>query len=127
MPEAEGSLYDRVGGEPAIARLMDAFYDRVFADPELRPFFDGVSLDRLRRMQREFFCAALGGPVVYSGRALSEVHYGRGIRPRHLRLFLDHLLETLRGQEVSENDAYDVVSRIHVYADDITGATTVDG
>ncbi len=129
MPPVSGeeTLYDRIGGEKAIGTLMDTFYDRVFADNELRPFFEGVALERLRRMQREFFAAALGGPVVYSGRALSEVHYGRGIRPRHLRLFLDHLLETLRGQEVSEEDAYEVVTRIHIYADDITGTTTVDG
>jgi len=127
MPDARPSLYERVGGEKAIAALMDAFYDRVFADPELRPFFEGVSLDRLRRMQREFFAAALGGPLAYSGRGLGEVHYGRGIRPRHLRRFLDHLFETLTGREVGEEDAYEVLSRIHTYADEITGTTTVDG
>jgi len=116
------SLYERIGGEPAVSELMDAFYDRVVADPELRPFFENVSMDKLRRMQREFFSAALGGPATYTGRPISEVHAGRGIELRHLRRFMDHLLATLRERGLGEDDAYQVVSRIHTYADEITGA-----
>ena len=37
-------LYDWAGGRPAIARLIDCFYDRVERDDQLSPFFpDGVS------------------------------------------------------------------------------------
>jgi len=122
------SLYERIGGEPAVSELMSAFYDRVISDPELRPFFEGVSMDKLRRMQREFFSAALDGPATYSGRPISEVHAGRGIELRHLRRFMDHLLATLRERGLGEDDAYEVVSRIHTYADEITGATGgIDG
>ncbi|MDX1648636.1 MAG: group 1 truncated hemoglobin [Myxococcota bacterium] len=117
----EQTLYERLGGEAAITRLMGDFYDRVLADPELAPFFEGVEMDKLRRMQREFFAAALGGPVLYSGRGLAEVHAGRGIEVRHLRRFLDHLFETLRAHDITEVDAYEVVSRINLYADEITG------
>jgi hemoglobin len=117
----ENTLYERIGGETGIARLMGDFYDRVLTDPELRSFFEGVEMEKLRRMQREFFAAALGGPSHYSGRSLAEVHAGRGIGLRHLRRFLEHLFETLRAHGVTEVDAYEVVSRINLYADEITG------
>lgn len=123
----DASLFDRVGGESAIQRLVGQFYDRVLADGELRGFFEGVSLEKLRDMQHEFFSAALGGPIAYSGRSLSEAHVGRGIRSRHVSRFLDHLLETLQDQGLEEDDVYDIYSRINTYADEITGATTVDG
>ncbi len=124
---AGASLYERLGGERAIAALIDAFYQRVLADPLLAPFFEGVPTDRLRRMQREFFAAALGGPIGYSGRPLREIHAPLGIRTRHLARFLDHLTATLSDREISERDSYDIYTRIHLYADEITGATSVDG
>jgi hemoglobin len=121
------SLYDRIGGDAAIGALVGRFYQRVLADPELAPFFEGIPMDKLRLMQREFFAAALGGPIRYTGRPIGEVHYGLGIEPRHLRRFLAHLLETLRDRDLGEDDVYDIMSRIQTYADEITGTTGVDG
>ena len=47
-------LFERIGGEQVIAKLILQLYDRVVADPELKPFFKDTSIDKLRRMQREF-------------------------------------------------------------------------
>ena len=123
----ERSLYERLGGERAIGSLVEAFYGRVLADPLLAPFFAGVETDCLRRMQREFFAAALGGPIGYTGRPLHVVHAGLGIRTRHLARFLEHLTAILADRELSERDRYEIYSRIHKYADDITGSTSIDG
>lgn len=120
------SLYQRVGGEPAVTRLIDDFYRRVLDDPELCPFFEGVPMERLRSMQREFFAAALDGPARYTGRPLSEAHYRRGIEPRHLRRFLDHLLETLEDQ-LEDDDVMSIISRINRYVGEITGRGELSG
>lgn len=37
---------------------------------------------RLKGKQVEFFAAALGGPVAYSGAPMRQVHQGRGITMR---------------------------------------------
>lgn len=125
--DTEETLYERIGGEEAVTSLLTAFYDRVLADPELSPFFTEVPVEKLRIMQREFFSAALDGPIGYRGRGLREIHAGLGIRPKHVRRFLEHLLETLEGQGLDEDDRYDVYSRIATRADDVTGITSVDG
>lgn len=127
MSSEPTTLYDRIGGEEAVTRLLAAFYERVLADPELSPFFIDIPIDKLRTMQREFFSAALDGPIGYTGRSLRAVHAGLGIRPDHVRRFLEHLVETLEGQGLDEDDRYDVYSRIAMRADEITGATSVDG
>ncbi len=121
------SLYERIGGEETIASLIDAFYDRIISDEELRPFFANSSVETIRRMQREFFAAALGGPIVYAGRGLREAHSGRGITKVHFRRFIDHLMETLKDYEISEQDSYDIISRLNTYVDEITSDTNVDG
>lgn len=123
MTEDASTLYERIGGDEAIAEALYDFYRRVFADPELSPFFEGVEAERLEGMQREFFSAALDGPVRYSGRPLHEVHADLGIELRHLSRFLDHLMEALAERAIDEADRYDIRSRINTYADDITGAT----
>lgn len=115
------TLWDRLGGAEGADALIEAFYDRVLADPELAPFFEDASMDRLRAMQRESFSAALGGPLEYSGVPLAHAHHGRGIKAVHLRRFVGHLLATLEGMDLSEDDRDEIYSRIHTLADDVLG------
>jgi len=122
-----GTLFQRVGGEDAVQKLLVAFYERVLADDELRGFFEQTPIEKLQHMQHEFFCAALDGPIEYSGRSISEVHVNMDIQPFHLARFLEHLVDTLRQLRIDEDDIYDIYSRINTYADEITGETNVDG
>jgi hemoglobin len=121
MLEKQQTLFERVGGEQAIAELINEFYDRVLTDPELMPFFKDTAVDKLRRMQREFFSAALDGPITYTGRPLSHVHHGRGITKHHLARYVDHLIDTLRSRDITDQDVNDIISRISTYAGEITG------
>jgi hemoglobin len=121
MPDNQQTLFERVGGEETIRELIHEFYDRVIADPDLKPFFKNTSIDKLRRMQREFFSAALDGPITYTGRPLSYVHHGRGITKHHFALYVDHLIDTLRGRGINDQDVQDIIGRISTYADEITG------
>jgi len=127
MIENQQTLFERVGGEQAIAELIDQFYDRVVTDPELKPFFRNVSMVKLRRMQRDFFSAALDGPINYTGRPLGYVHHGRGITKHHFSLYVGHLINTLQNFALKEQDVQDIISRINTYADEITGDTSSGG
>jgi hemoglobin len=127
MPEKQHTLFERVGGEQAIAELIHDFYDRVLTDPELKPFFKHTSIDKLRRMQHEFFSAALDGPINYTGRPLSHVHHGRGITKHHFALYVNHLLDTLQDCGINDRDVNEIIGRINTYADEITGDTGPTG
>lgn len=126
MPRTQ-TLFDRVGGDAAIGRFVDDFYDRVLADPELRPFFERSPMDKLRLMQREFFRAALGGPVEYTGTPLAHAHHGRGIEREHFGRFVEHLLATLQGHGIEESDTDEIIGRINTYANEIIGGHGLDG
>lgn len=113
--------YDRIGGDAGIERLIARLYDRVLADPDLAPFFSRASIDKVQRMQREFIGAALGGPQVYSGLSLSWVHANRGITTAHFNRFAQHLLSALEEMSVGSDDMQNIVHRISVHKNDITG------
>lgn len=122
------SIYDRIGGEQGIASLVDQFYAKVLGDPELKSYFEGHSMDKLRAMQREFFAMATGGPIVYSGRPLRQVHHHMAISRHEFQRFTDHLIATLdEFKGLSRQDVLDVIARVNLYADEITNDTNVDG
>jgi len=121
------TLFERLGGDAAVADMVGDFYGRVFADPVLRPFFESTDHEKLVRMQAEFFVAALGGPPSSSITTLSEVHAGRGIEAQHLARFTDHLMATLRDRGVDPEAVDQVVARIAMHADEIVGGVTEDG
>ena len=60
------SLYAWAGGEPAFARLINAFYDRVEGDELLSPLFpNGVGHEH-RRHVIAWWCEVFGGPTRYT-------------------------------------------------------------
>lgn len=113
------SLFERVGGAEGVEQLVERFYTRVLGDPQLRPYFDNVAMDKLRRMQFEFFSAALGGPIRYGGRPVIHAHQGRGITRQHFQAFVEHLFETMKDYALDDGERYAIIARINTYADDV--------
>jgi hemoglobin len=76
-PPKSNALYLSLGGYDAIAALTDDFIGRMLKDSTLAPFFAGLTkpeLQRIRQMVVDQLCAATGGPCVYVGRDMKEVH-----------------------------------------------------
>lgn len=91
----ESSIYDSIGGAPAVEAAVDLFYERVWNDPDLIPYFTDVDREQLKAHQRAFIAMALGGPGDYAGRAMDEAHRGRGITDDAFDRVVEHLAETL--------------------------------
>lgn len=117
-----GSLYESIGGHTGVTALVENFYQRVLRDPTLAPFFKHTSMDRLHRMQVEFFSVALDGPTTYGGTAISHAHQGLKITLPDFQRFAQHLFDTLSNFNLSEDERYSIVQRINKYVDEITGA-----
>jgi hemoglobin len=115
------SLYQRIGGAPVVERLIASLYERVDADAELAPFFAKTPMDRLRRMQCEFFAVALDAEPELGAWDLSRAHSGRGVTAEHYTRFVAHLLDALVAVGVSLEDACAVASRLSVVQRDVTG------
>jgi hemoglobin len=70
----KGSLYDRIGGEPALMAAVDLFYAKVLADEQTRPFFEALDMQAQIRKQIAFMTWAFGGREAYKGRDLRTAH-----------------------------------------------------
>lgn len=127
MSDQEQELLERLGGPPAIAEIVQDMYRRVLADPELSPFFEKVSMDRLRHMQYEFIVSALSGPVAYTGAELTAVHHGRGITGHHFAKFCGHFADAMEAKKVSTHDVDLALSKLAMFKDKITGDANFGG
>lgn len=72
-PELAG-VFEQFGGMPGMTALMEDFMVILLEDPRMRPFFEKVDHDRVKRQLAEQFCAILGGGCAYSGRDMKETH-----------------------------------------------------
>jgi hemoglobin len=101
----ETSLFDRLGGSPAITAATELFYRKVLADSLLEPYFDDVDMDRQVAKQAAFLTMALGGPNQYTGRDLRSAHAGLpGLTDEHVDRVISHLAQTLRELGVPDDD-----------------------
>ena len=69
--------YETIGGAETVAKLVDAFYPRVQAHPELAPLFP-ADITAVRDRQYLFLTQFLGGPPLFS-----EQHGHPMLRARH--------------------------------------------
>jgi hemoglobin len=117
------SIYEQIGGQEALIAVVDDFYDRVLADPELAVFFNGTNMPRLKGMQVEFFAAALGGPDEYRGRSMKDVHRGRGIGQRHFDLVAGHLSGALGAAGVPPETVAAIIGAVAPLSADIVSTS----
>lgn len=104
------SIFDRIGGKPALQAVVDDFYGRVLADAALAPFFEGTDLDRQRRHQVAFLAFALGGADRYEGNSLRDAHAGRGIRASHFAAVAGHLQDSLEAAGVGVREVTEILT-----------------
>jgi hemoglobin len=109
----QAGLWERVGGREVIERVVREFYDRVEADPELRPLFP-EDLAEGREKQAEFLEQWLGGEPRYSQKyghpRLRIRHFPFVIDQRAAGRWLRHMTEAMRAAGVGEPEIAEILS-----------------
>jgi hemoglobin len=95
---SQQNIFKQIGGLPTFERLVDDFYRRVVADPELRPVFP-EDLEEGKRAQMLFLAQYFGGPDVYSqerGQPRLRMRHAPFEIGQHERdLWLNHMLAAI--------------------------------
>ena len=89
--------YDQIGAE-TLSNLVDAFYTRVSAHPQLAPIFPD-DLTETARKQKQFLTQYLGGPNIYSAEhghpRLKARHHPFPITPDRAQAWLECMSEAM--------------------------------
>ena len=116
------SIYDRLGGEAGVRRLVTEFYDEMERNPDAAAILPlHVNLEEARQKLFEYFSGWLGGPPLYTSK------YGHPrLRARHLHIaisvperdaWLICMVNALRTMELEESLMLALLERIVPLAD----------
>jgi truncated hemoglobin YjbI len=96
------SLYDEIGGEEGLRRVLRTLYDRLFDDVMVGFLFAGKDKEKLIEHQLWFTARFLGGPSRYEGRSLPDAHADIPILAGHFDRRHHLLREALEEHRVPE-------------------------
>ena len=103
-PMQSASLYDRLGGKPAISAVVDQFVANVAGDQRINAFFANADIPHLKMELVDQICQASGGPCTYTGRDMKTAHQGMGIKDADFNALVEDLVAALDTFKVPEKE-----------------------
>jgi hemoglobin len=134
----EQSLYERLGGDFAIAAVVDRFSDQLLknpkivnANPQLKEWHTEeykVRLPGLKFLRTLWVCAVAGGPFQYTGKPLGDAHFHLHIPPEVFDEVAAELGQALDHFKVPKREKEEVMAAFNAQKLDVTaGSMTTDG
>ncbi len=98
------SLFDQIGGKPAVEAAVELFYKKVLADSRINEYFKNIPMDEQIKKQKIFLTYAFGGSPNYSGKNMRDAHSKlQGLNDGHFNAVMENLGNTLKELGVPAN------------------------
>ena len=120
-PPAPPSLYQRLGGQPAIVAVVDDFVGRVAADRRINRYFRHANVPHLKQALVDQICQATGGPCVYQGPPMRVVHHRMHVTNRAFNDLVQDLVATLNKFNVPQPEQQELLGILGPLKADIVG------
>jgi hemoglobin len=117
-PEKAKSLWDRLGGEPAVRAVVKELTARAAADPKVnftrggKYKLDEKALATFQQHMVEFVSAATGGPLKYKGKDMKTAHKGMHITDAEFNALAADLSAVLDKFKVPARDKKELLAKV---------------
>jgi hemoglobin len=118
------TLFERLGGAPAVDTAVDRFYDKVLVDERINSFFANTDMARQRAHQKAFLTHAFGGPKAYQGLDMRSGHarlVQEGLNDSHYDAVIENLAATLVEMGVDGASIAEVANIAESVRNDVLG------
>ena len=89
------TLYNQIGGMPAVDAAVGIFYDKIMIDPRVNHFFKRVDMTQQSPKLKAFLAYAFGAPMAYTGKSMHAAHAHLNITELDFSIVAGHLHDTL--------------------------------
>lgn len=113
------SLYEKLGGAPAVDAAVDIFYRKVLVDDRISHFFDSVDMEAQAAKQKAFLTMVFGGPNSYTGKDMREAHKHMDLNETHFDAVVENLAATLTELGVGEAEINEIAGIAMSVKDDV--------
>ncbi|MDZ7845527.1 MAG: group 1 truncated hemoglobin [Owenweeksia sp.] len=122
--KSEQSLYERLGSEKGIKKIVDDIVDAHMENPVIKVRFlpyleDPENLKKLKGHLVTFICNGTGGEQEYTGRDMVTTHTGMNISEEEYMAGTDDILKALDKNGIDEESKKDVLAICYSLKDDI--------
>ena len=97
---SEPTVYDQLGGEPVITKVVDDLINNVTHDNRISSIFANANLPHLKKMLVEQICNVSGGPCTYTGKNMPDAHKGMNLKSADFNALVEDLQIAFRQNNV---------------------------
>jgi hemoglobin len=113
--ETGKSLYDRLGGQPAVQAVASGLVDRILVDDRVNKWFahaasSPANAAAYKAKLAEFICQGTGGPCKYTGSDMVTAHKGRAVTSEAFDAVVQDLVAVLENLNVPEKEKEQVLA-----------------
>jgi hemoglobin len=120
-PQPSAKLYDRLGGQPAIEKVIDDFIAIVIKDERINKRFQNIDAANLRKQLIDQVCNATGGPCEYKGKDMKTAHTGMKITDDEFNALVEDLVKSLKDNGVKDPEIQELGAALGKMKDQIVG------
>ncbi|MEM7725627.1 MAG: group 1 truncated hemoglobin [Cyanobacteria bacterium P01_A01_bin.45] len=106
------TLYEKIGGQATLEKVVDDFHKRILGDSSLSGFFSNTDMEKQRNHQIAFFSLIMDGPKDYQGRSMDKTHSGMNLQQPHFDAIAKHLSAAMASSGVSSDDTKAALERV---------------
>lgn len=94
-------LYDKIGGQEGIEKLVDAFIKRIAQDKAILPYFAKSSVKHFKQGFINHLCVIASGPCQYTGDTMVDIHTGMNINEGDFNRVVELLVQAMEDVDIS--------------------------
>lgn len=123
------SLWDRLGGEPSVTKVVDDWFtfvqeDKIDVTRGGKFKLDDAKAAELKKSIVAYVSSVSGGPIPYKGKTMKETHQGMAITNIEFDAFVQTLVKALKKNNVKQADADDLIRIVNSTRKDIVEMKT---
>lgn len=113
------SLYDRLGGQPALNAVVGELWTQVAADARINARFARTDPQVFGRQLVDFLCQASGGPCQYTGANMKTAHTGMKLSAAEFTALAENTVKALDKFKVPATEKTEVMTMLGSLQGDI--------
>ena len=105
------SLYQRLGGEEGIARLVDDVVAAHLANPLVKTRFEEIrDMTHTKQLVSAFFTAGLGSPPTYTGKGMLGAHKEASVSEQEFQAAINDIVGAMNKNGMDEGSKNDILA-----------------
>ncbi len=113
------NLYVALGGENAIAVIVENFILEIARDERIIDHFEVSNVQRFRVMMNQHLCMVADGPCEYTGDTMIDTHTGMGVTEGDFNAIVENMMAAMDKAEVPLGPQNRLLARLATFRGEI--------